>query len=61
MTFKEFMQENGYDLITTFWEDFSIADNVPMERGGIVAFLLRTMNIFWELLKIQKNENGKII
>lgn len=26
MTFKEFMQENGYDLITTFWEDFSIAD-----------------------------------
>ena len=27
MTFKEFMQENGYDLITTFWEDFSIADN----------------------------------
>lgn len=26
MTFQEFMQENGYDLITTFWEDFSIAD-----------------------------------
>ena len=26
MTFKEFMQENGYDLITTFWGDFSIAD-----------------------------------
>lgn len=26
MTFEEFMQENGYDLITTFWEDFSIAD-----------------------------------
>lgn len=26
MTFKEFMQENGYDLITTFWRDFSIAD-----------------------------------
>jgi hypothetical protein len=26
MTFKEFMQENGYDPITTFWEDFSIAD-----------------------------------
>lgn len=26
MTFREFMQENGYDLITTFWEDFSIAD-----------------------------------
>lgn len=26
MTFKEFMKEVGYDLITTFWEDFSIAD-----------------------------------
>lgn len=26
MTFREFMQENGYDLMTTFWEDFSIAD-----------------------------------
>lgn len=26
MTFREFMQENGYDRITTFWEDFSIAD-----------------------------------
>lgn len=26
MTFKEFMKEIGYDLITTFWEDFSIAD-----------------------------------
>ena len=24
MTFKEFMQENGYELQTTFWEDFSI-------------------------------------
>ena len=41
--------------------DDSISMNVPMERGGIVAFLLRAMNIFWELLKIQKNENGKII
>ena len=26
MTFKEFMQENGYELQTTFWEDFTIAD-----------------------------------
>lgn len=25
MTFREFMQENGYELQTTFWEDFSIA------------------------------------
>lgn len=27
MTFKEFMAENGYELQTTFWEDFSIADH----------------------------------
>lgn len=26
MTFKEFMKEVGYNLLTTFWEDFSIAD-----------------------------------
>lgn len=26
MTFKEFMKEVGYDMMTTFWEDFSIAD-----------------------------------
>ena len=26
MTFKEFMAENGYELQTTFWSDFSIAD-----------------------------------
>lgn len=26
MTFKEFMAENGYEVQTTFWEDFSIAD-----------------------------------
>lgn len=26
MKFREFMQENGYELQTTFWEDFSIAD-----------------------------------
>lgn len=24
MTFREFMRENGYELQTTFWEDFSI-------------------------------------
>lgn len=27
MTFREFMQENGYELQTTFWSDFSIADS----------------------------------
>lgn len=26
MTFREFMQENGYKVQTTFWEDFTIAD-----------------------------------
>lgn len=27
MTWKEYMKtENGYEAITTFWEDFSIAD-----------------------------------
>ena len=26
MTFKEFMKENGYELQTTFWDDFTIAD-----------------------------------
>ena len=34
MTFREFMQENGYELQTTFWEDFSIAD-----RFGLTAIL----------------------
>ena len=28
MTFKEFMQENGYELQTTFWEDFSISGQI---------------------------------
>lgn len=28
MTFKEFMKEVGYDPMTTFWEDFSIADKL---------------------------------
>lgn len=27
MTFREFMRENGYELQTTFWSDFSIADH----------------------------------
>lgn len=26
MTFEQFMAENGYKVITTFWQDFSIAD-----------------------------------
>lgn len=27
MTFREFMKENGYELQTTFWNDFTIADH----------------------------------
>jgi len=30
MTFREFMAENGYELQTTFWNDFSIADRFGM-------------------------------
>ena len=32
MTFRQIMAENGYEVQTTFWEDFSIAD-----RFGISA------------------------
>ena len=32
MTFREFMAENGYELQTTFWDDFTIAD-----RFGLLA------------------------
>lgn len=32
MTFKEFMQDIGYDLKTTFWDDFSRADTLG-EKG----------------------------
>lgn len=30
MTFKEFMKEVGYNPLTTFWEDFGIADKYGM-------------------------------
>lgn len=26
MTFRKFMQENGYEVQTTFWDDFTMAD-----------------------------------
>ena len=32
MTFTDFMHENGYDLKTTFWDDFSRADTLG-EKG----------------------------
>lgn len=39
MTFKEFMKEVGYDLMTTFWKDFSIADKYGI--AGVKKSLLR--------------------
>lgn len=40
MTFREFMRENGYELQTTFWEDFSIADRF----GLSVCQLYKTLS-----------------
>ena len=36
MTFREFMQENGYELQTTFWNDFSIADRFGLSTHSTV-------------------------
>lgn len=43
MAFKEFMAETGYELQTTFWEDFSIAD-----RFGIPAIKDTYKRVFEE-------------
>ena len=34
MNFRDLMKENGYDVVTTFWEDFSAADiyGIPAVR-----------------------------
>lgn len=34
MSFRTFMKGNGYDVVTTFWEDFSAADiyGIPAVR-----------------------------
>lgn len=34
MSFRDLMKENGYDVVTTFWEDFSAADiyGIPAVR-----------------------------
>lgn len=47
MTFREFMQENGYDLITTFWEDFSIADKygIAMETDELIEEIMKEHNL----------------
>lgn len=49
MTFREFMQENGYELQTTFGDDFSIAD-----RFGLSA-IQDTFNRAFEEWKITTN------
>ena len=38
MTFREFMKENGYEVKTKFWEDFSLA-----ERFGFRLFSTRSI------------------
>lgn len=44
MTFREFMLENGYELQTTFWNDFSIADRFGLSAntGHFQPVLLRS-------------------
>lgn len=51
MTFKEFMKEVGYNLMTTFWEDFSIADKygiagVKQRRWKFYFYFKYTWEIF---------------
>ena len=41
MTFREFMAENNYELLTTFWDDFSIADRFGVS-GILLTGLLRS-------------------
>ena len=52
MTFREFMLENGYELQTTFWNDFPLLTDlvfrryrtlstVPLKSGKATASTLR--------------------
>ena len=43
MTFRAFMAENGYNVQTTFWEDFSAADifGLSLKSGKATASTLR--------------------
>ena len=43
MTFKEFMKEVGYNLLTTFWEDFSIADKYGKHNSYGVRYIVFTL------------------
>ena len=38
MTFREFMKENGNEVKTTFWEDFSIAERFQRVEKKITNF-----------------------
>lgn len=46
MTFKEFMKEVGYDLMTTFWEDFSIADKYGIAGVKFNGSILKMVGYF---------------
>lgn len=58
MTFKEFMKEIGYDLMTTFWEDFSIADKYGI-AGNVAG--KRHLTSFENGLKSLQRNMGIII
>lgn len=53
MTFKEFMKEVGYDLMTTFWEDFSIADKYGVP--GIKDTYKRAFNEWKVIISSSQN------
>ena len=52
MTFREFMKENGNEVKTTFWEDFSIA-----ERFGLSAIQDTFNRAFKEWKRRLRNSN----
>ena len=54
MTFREFMLENGYELQTTFWNDFSIADRFGLSAiqdtfSRIIPFGHKPVNMQWSI------------
>ena len=53
MTFREFMKENGNEVKTTFWEDFSIA-----ERFGLSAIQDTFNSAFKEWKRIPRKKTG---
>lgn len=45
MTFREFMQENGYDLITTFWEEVDSCWDCYMETDELIEEIMEEHNL----------------